>query len=183
MGRKCSVPGCKTGYTSANVIRTAKLSVYGFPKDPNELQKWLSRLPNEISADSVTRNMGVCSLHWPPDVPLMRRARHMVPSIPPSIFPDVQAQRFYIPRTTRTTLRNKFLKGATAVNRLDDMIEIIDMDQLEQHSQQQSFLPQLGTNQKRDAAGSTAPDRRGFMVVSTCAAREKGGRWGGGVMI
>ena len=71
MGRSCSVGGCTSGFGSNKTFRG---SVYGFPLDrENEEMAWLKALPNYIDPSRVTVNMGVCELHWPPDVP-MRKA-------------------------------------------------------------------------------------------------------------
>ena len=51
MGRKCSVFGCKTGYESNS--STEKISVYGFPKDPDRCREWLACLPNVLKFEDV----------------------------------------------------------------------------------------------------------------------------------
>ena len=66
MGRKCSVFNCKTGYDTQK--GGEKITVYKFPKDPDERHRWVSSLPNKLSIADVTENMGVCSLHWPANV-------------------------------------------------------------------------------------------------------------------
>ena len=83
MGRSCSVGGCTSGFGN----KSFKGRVYGFPLD-NEEQKtaWLKALPNYIDPSTVTVNMGVCELHWPPDVPMRKRHRWLVPAVPPSVF-------------------------------------------------------------------------------------------------
>ena len=81
--------GCKTGYDSQANVNGEKIPVHGFPKNQNDRHMWLHSLPNKLSIEQVTENMGVCSHHWPPDTPKERRGRWMVPIVPPSIFPNV----------------------------------------------------------------------------------------------
>ena len=83
MGRSCSVRGCKSGFGN----KSFKGRVYGFPLD-NEEQKtaWRKALLNYIDPSTVTANMGVCELHWLPDVPMHKRHRWLFPAVPPSVF-------------------------------------------------------------------------------------------------
>ena len=55
MGRKCSVYGCKTGY--ATLKANKKIAVHSFPKDRNDLEKWIKKLPNKLSPKQITRNI------------------------------------------------------------------------------------------------------------------------------
>ena len=90
MGRKCSVPMCKTGYKKKkkekNNVNKAdtryeehkndqcydegetkvKLSVFLFPLDnPSLLEKWKNAIPSENLIP--TEHNGVCELHFIPD--------------------------------------------------------------------------------------------------------------------
>ncbi|GFO22221.1 transposable element p transposase [Plakobranchus ocellatus] len=87
MGRKCSVYGCKTGYVSQ--IGHEKLSVFRFPKDPEQLLRRVRSLPNNLRVEDVKPNMGVCELHFPPDVPKKVVGKYEVSTEPPSIFDNV----------------------------------------------------------------------------------------------
>ncbi|GFR82403.1 hypothetical protein ElyMa_004095800 [Elysia marginata] len=133
MGRKCSVSGCRTGYTSqakiaSGIIEHEKISIYGFPRDAMELQAWLDSLPNKLSISQISGNMGVCSLHWPADVPLIRRARHLVPSVPPSIFPVAAYTKG---KETTAKAAKKFVRDTREYD-ADDVTEFLDMNDLEQ---------------------------------------------------
>lgn len=43
MVRKCSVYGCRTNYDCHNQGK-----VYAFPRDPDEREKWIRNLPNQL---------------------------------------------------------------------------------------------------------------------------------------
>ena len=61
MVNKCSVVGCKTGYTSTSTSATAITTVFSLPRDP-ELKKVDSILPRKDY--SVTSSTKVCFLHF-----------------------------------------------------------------------------------------------------------------------
>ncbi|GFO11590.1 THAP domain-containing protein 5 [Plakobranchus ocellatus] len=131
MGRKCSVYGCKTGYSATD----EKISVYSFPKDKDELEKWVRNLPNNISADQVTKYMGVCALHWPKDTELVRtKGRYYVLAVPPSIFENIPESR--IPSISKTTPRStkKVLTRLSATRAVDiyEMETFMDNDKLKE---------------------------------------------------
>ena len=86
MPRKCSLGGCKENYRGASEKRT----VHQFPKDPEERRLWCSALPNILDYNKVTRNMGVCDIHWPASAPKQRFPGGAIrPTVPPSIFPSL----------------------------------------------------------------------------------------------
>ena len=45
MGRKCCVPGCRSGYASENPDPT--ISLHLFPKDDESRQKWIRAIPRD----------------------------------------------------------------------------------------------------------------------------------------
>lgn len=95
MGRKCSVPGCKTGYDSQVPRHKPKehIRMYSFPKDVDSLRVWLKAFPTKLSTNKITDNMGVCALHWPEKTKYVRRGgKHFIPIDPPSIFPFVDEE-------------------------------------------------------------------------------------------
>ena len=57
-------------------------------------------VPNVIDPESITDNMGVCDLHWPPGTPMTKNNQWLVPAIPPSISVGIPAsfQRQTIPK-------------------------------------------------------------------------------------
>lgn len=63
MGRKCSVPGCKSNYLSQH---SSHVSVYQFPKDEALRTAWLKRIRRGDSF-LITNNMGICKHHFKSD--------------------------------------------------------------------------------------------------------------------
>ena len=118
MGRKCSVYGCKTGYDSQkNPVR--QIMVYGFPKDDNDKRKWINSLPNKLSFDKVTENMGVCGLRWPETAPRARRGKYLIPCVPPSIFPNVPTS--CIPSSSSTYRSTKKATAQSILTAVDEL--------------------------------------------------------------
>ena len=83
MGKKCSVKGCKTGYESQK--NQPKIPIYSFPNDSEEKGKWAESFPYEIN--KITKFMGICAIHFPPDVSVKHWSNFRIPLEPPSIFP------------------------------------------------------------------------------------------------
>jgi len=133
MGRKCSVFGCKTGYKSNS--STEKISVYGFPKDPDRCREWLACLPNVLKFEDVTSYMGVCALHWPQDVSMVKTgSRFFVPQVPPSVFPNVPQS--CIPTSSSSSTNPRPTKKSTQASRA------VDTDEMAEFLRQDSFCPQ-----------------------------------------
>jgi len=133
MGRKCSVFGCKTGYKSNS--STEKISVYGFPKDPDRCREWLACLPNVLKFEDVTSYMGVCALHWPQDVSMVKTgSRVFVPQVPPSVFPNVPQS--CIPTSSSSSTNPRPTKKSTQASRA------VDTDEMAEFLRQDSFCPQ-----------------------------------------
>ncbi len=86
MPRKCSVGGCTSNYVRKGVP-TEKVTVYGFPSDEVERQRWTSAMPNILP--KVTPTMGICHFHFPRDVKMKRIKGHNIPVDPPSIFAGI----------------------------------------------------------------------------------------------
>ena len=82
MPKKCSVGNCRGNYTS----ESEKVTVFSFPTDENERKRWLNALPNIIPPEHVTKNMGVCCRHWPPDARTKSVKGHKIPIDPPELF-------------------------------------------------------------------------------------------------
>jgi hypothetical protein len=83
MPRKCSVFGCRTNYSNAE-----RGTVYAFPSDEAERNRWIAQLPNR---DFIwTPSVGICSKHWPSNFPT-RKAHNGIPlpAEPPTVFPNV----------------------------------------------------------------------------------------------
>ena len=85
MGRKCSVFSCKRGYKTDNCNTPVKF--YCFPIDDASKLKWIKALPNKLSLQDITKEMCVCSDHFPPNVLTGKWGR---PVEPPSIFDNLK---------------------------------------------------------------------------------------------
>ena len=118
MPRKCSVIFCKSNYDSTE----EKVCVYGFPNEEAEREKWIKALPNKIS--NITRNIGICVKHWPPDCPTRQVKRFKRPIEPPSIFPGCPPS--CIPSTSKE--RNIEERGITSRQRTEIEDELIAFD-------------------------------------------------------
>ena len=109
MPRKCCVHKCKGNYTSSD----QKVSVYTFPKDLAEQQRWLDALPKFIR--TVTPNIGICSKHWPSDALFVKVKKHLRPAEPPSIFSGFSHLMFR--QTAATTSRHTTVRKVLADSR------------------------------------------------------------------
>ena len=86
MGKKFCVYACKTNYSSEK-LKSDKISVYRFPKDEREKEKWIKAVPNanlRVSKDNVD-----CALHWPSGFEEIKVNGKSRPKDPPSIWPGV----------------------------------------------------------------------------------------------
>lgn len=70
MPRKCSVVGCRGNYRkrkNADDDNISSVSVFRFPKEEGRRKEWLRKIPQEnLTADNITDNMGVCEQHFDP---------------------------------------------------------------------------------------------------------------------
>ena len=139
MVRKCSVGGCKSGY--ASMKNEPKVTVYRFPKDLEEKRRWIKSLPNVLSEDKVTRNMCLCALHFPPDVPMKQAGKYQVPAEPPSIFNNVRKSCCGLtPDKPRTT--TKCLSSARNVD-IDEMAAFKERDHLKSNAFYETIMNKL----------------------------------------
>ena len=63
MPKKCCVYACRTNYNSEKTKGCDKLSVFRFPTNTDEQQKWIQAVPNANL--KVTKSTVICELHWP----------------------------------------------------------------------------------------------------------------------
>ena len=90
MGRKCCVYACKIYYSSEK-LKSDKISLYRFPKDETEKEKWMKAIPNanlRVSKDTV-----VCALHWPSGFEEIKVNGKPRPKEPLSIWPGVPSSQ------------------------------------------------------------------------------------------
>ena len=65
------------------------MSVYCFPKDETEKEKWIKAIPN--ANFGVTKETVVCALHWPSGFEEIKVNGKFRPKEPPSIWPGVSS--------------------------------------------------------------------------------------------
>ena len=82
MVKKCCVARCNGNFDGRN-----KVSVFRFPKDPEENQRWRSAIPRENIPTSV--DTVVCERHWPQNYEFILVRSKKRPIHPPSVFPNV----------------------------------------------------------------------------------------------
>ena len=83
MPRMCCVYDCKSGYRSC----AEKVTVYRFPSNLIERQRWVDAIPNKL--DHVNLNTaGVCQRHWSDGFPTIKRGRFESPAVPPNKWPE-----------------------------------------------------------------------------------------------
>lgn len=84
MPRKCCTffdsKSCKSNYDGQPYV-----SIYSFPSDADECERWVKALPNQLTC-KVSRNIGVCAIHWPPNFPTVSVKGKKRPRDPPTLF-------------------------------------------------------------------------------------------------
>uniref|UniRef100_A0A0K2TVM1 THAP domain containing, apoptosis associated protein 2 [Latimeria chalumnae] n=2 Tax=Lepeophtheirus salmonis TaxID=72036 RepID=A0A0K2TVM1_LEPSM len=60
MGRKCSVPNCRSGYIGSNTLKG--ISFHALPRDPERKTHWLNVIPRKNWNPSLYSS--ICSLHF-----------------------------------------------------------------------------------------------------------------------
>ena len=65
MPYKCCVPKCKSNYLTEEKEKKEKVSIYRFPPDKEEKNKWIKAIPRANL--TVNNNTRVCRYHWPAD--------------------------------------------------------------------------------------------------------------------
>ncbi len=80
MPRKCCVYECRTNYTPSE-----RGTVFRFPNDATERNRWLASLPNKDL--TWTEHIGICENHWPSDYTRKSvQGGGIQPTEPPTIF-------------------------------------------------------------------------------------------------
>ena len=85
MVRKCCVINCRSMYKKKKKEKEEKVTVYGFPTDPEEKIRWVDALPN-LNKVIPTKYIGICKKHWPQDFTVTRVKGANRPRDPPTIF-------------------------------------------------------------------------------------------------
>ena len=98
MPRKCCTlwdgKACRSNYDTTKTMPQMKVTTFSFPEDPNERESWIKSLPNILTCQ-VSKNIGICEKHFPPDCPrVKKRGGSCVPVVPPSIFGTTKSSLF-----------------------------------------------------------------------------------------
>ena len=109
MPRKCCTmcgnQSCKSNYRGHDYV-----TIYCFPSDPYERDRWLKTLPNQLTC-KVSNNIGICYKHWPSEFSAITVKGRKRPRDPPSIF-DVPAS--FMQRSTSYKPRDAEKRNLTA---------------------------------------------------------------------
>ena len=88
MPKKCCVYACSTNYARSKNKSQDKVSVFRFPKDISDKEKWMQAVPN--SNLIVSDNTVICELHWPKNFETLKvRGGKLRPKNPPSLWPGI----------------------------------------------------------------------------------------------
>ena len=133
MVKKCCVYGCRTNYSSELKQQNEKevfqennnkLSVYRFPKDPSERERWKKAVPNENLI--VSDNTVICEAHWPPGFETIKHYGKYRPKYPPSVWDGIPASQIpTVPPPLRPT--NRALSGVRS-RKEDELASFIKID-------------------------------------------------------
>ena len=83
MPLKCCVPKCSSNYKSSGCNK----SVYKFPREESEKNKWFISIPRLNW--TVTKFTAVCKLHWPDEAEFTLCRGKLRPIHAPSVFPNI----------------------------------------------------------------------------------------------
>ena len=142
MVKKCCVTGCRSNYDSKN-----KVSVFRFPKDKEERERWKKAIPRDNIPDHP--DTVICIKHFPDGfetVPVNGRTR---PKNPPSIFPNVpQSQIPTPPPSARTTSRSSASVRSVQKDQLEEFLQqdVVSFDLLCSHVESHNFKFNISTN-------------------------------------
>src|SRR5437867_4079358 len=82
---KCCIYGCTTNYRKRKAG-----TVYSFPADTKERDRWIQAIPNKNFKWTASKK--ICRNHWPPNTPTrLARSGSAIPTEPPSVFESVPA--------------------------------------------------------------------------------------------
>ena len=88
MPRKCCTffngECCRTNYAATKTKPLEGGTLYKFPENPDERQRWIQSLPNQSKSLKITNNIRICYKHFPPDCPKkIVPAGALVPTVAP----------------------------------------------------------------------------------------------------
>ena len=91
-----------------------KVTVYGFPNEPEQQDCWVKSLPNKLTC-KVSKYIGICAKHWPTDCHKVKLPGGSYrPIDPPSIF---NTNKSYLPQTLVSKPRDIQNRGVSSETR------------------------------------------------------------------
>ena len=106
MPLKCCVPKCSSNYKPSG----CNVSVYKFPREESEKNKWFMSIPRLNC--TVTKLTAVCKLHWPDEAEFTLCSDKLRPIHTPSVFPNISKSCFSSPPPKmRKTLSSSSKRG------------------------------------------------------------------------
>ena len=119
MPRKCCTfydgKPCRANYAETKMLEAEKITVYSFPSNPEEQERWKKNLPNVLTC-KISKTIGICSKHWSPDCPMKKaRGRFLIPTVPPSKFGETN--RTYFTQSLVSPSRNIEGRNLTSESR------------------------------------------------------------------
>ena len=124
MPKKCCVFACRTNYKDQ---QNDKISVYRFPKDQDERERWRKSIPNANL--KVTDNTVICQKHWPSDFETIAVHGKIRPKNPPSVWPCVPSSQ--IPTTSTVPRSTKKTSSTVRNQKPDEMNTFLESDHLD----------------------------------------------------
>ena len=141
-----------------NPYSNRKVRVFQFPIDEKEKELWIASLPNfGLSGDNISKNMGVCELHWPKNYSTKKSRRWKVPTNPPSVF-DVPAScsRQTAPTKLREVLERVVSADSRAIAAEQRQLESAqELDQIRSWDNLISHCQSLGLFNHENQTGIT----------------------------
>ena len=102
---------------SSEKLKSDKISVYRFPKDEPEKEKWIKAIPNanlRVSKDTV-----VCALHWPPGFEEIKVNGKSRPKDLPSIWPGVPHSQVPTSSLSPRPTKKKLVQAHAALRKVN----------------------------------------------------------------
>ena len=101
-GFKCCVPLCTSNYKTSEI----KVSLYRFPQNSNEKERWIKAIRRTNLVVNI--NTVACRLHWPDDFKTYTYRGKARPYEPPSVFHNINKSCISIPPKPRKTANSSF---------------------------------------------------------------------------
>lgn len=117
MGRKCCVPGCRTGYDAGD-----RTPVYRLPKDQVERSRWIQAIPRDNIPNGP--NTVVCENHWPTVYMRVLKNGKYRPVVPPSVFNCVPKRKVQTQSTSTPITIAVLSQCVTDIDQSEEFYEV-----------------------------------------------------------